>query len=346
MLHTRRTVRAQDDQQASSTKFLRAISTLLGVLTSAAVMVLLAGCGSGPDVEGHWEGAATIPNEGELPFTLDLSQGDANDVQGTITIVNEGDEDTGSLAGTVDSDGAFQLDLGSGMTLNGEVEGTTMTGQWLNEGEAYDFTAERISGDEAAARREEREATRREQERRAEEEADELAAVKDRHDGLLAEVSQKMRDVGGRVSVLRDAAGQGPAEQLSDELGPEDTDEDLYACATGGASCEVGQLESRLESDAEDLAEDSCERADLDYYAEYSFADQNSYPEERDAIARAADGLAEDANEMEAQAQEMELVKREVRELGGNPAGGASAADATTWQKTPASWPGKLRMPW
>lgn len=33
----------------------------------------------------------------------------------------------------------------------------------------------------------------------------------------------------------------------------------------GGSSCEVADLEQRLESDAEDLAEDSCDTVDLSY---------------------------------------------------------------------------------
>ncbi len=46
-----------------------------------------------------------------------------------------------------------------------------------------------------------------------------------------------------------------------------DSDRNSPPCSMGGSSCEVADLEQRLESDAEDLAEDSCDTVDLSYYS-------------------------------------------------------------------------------
>ena len=75
----------------------------------------------------------------------------------------------------------------------------------------------------------------------------------DNYDALAADAEGLGNNVTARLDSLSDDVTGTPEEQLQDALGPEDTGSDLYACSTGGVSCEVASLEQKLENDQEDI---------------------------------------------------------------------------------------------
>lgn len=140
----------------------------LPVFGIVVVALVLAGCGGGPDVSGRWEGE--VMPEGEPPgqFALDLEGDGGEDFRGSLTLFSESGDMQAPVSGELAAEGAFRLEPGGGIVIDGQVEGDSMSGAWFSDGMSPPFSAERVCEEEAQRRAEERTAEYRAAEREEE----------------------------------------------------------------------------------------------------------------------------------------------------------------------------------
>lgn len=294
---------------------------------------MLAGC-SGSSVAGTYDGEIQDPESDQNAWTtLEIEQSDDGTLTGYWSL--EGEESSGRLTGPEPSGGEIELTtgdtgaFGSSFTIDATVSGDTLEGDlYVNGGSPVPIVAERVSEEEAERRAEERERSQQAAEREEAAAEEERAEIGERYSELDAEVTSAVEDVEGRLDALVDPSyGYGPQEQLSQALGPQDPGSDSFACSTGGASCELRELEGFVESNREHFAEEGynqegCEVAgDLSFYEEYEGFDQEGgaeYVELRNEIQDAGPGLQEAAEEAESIAREREEVGEELENAGGS----------------------------
>lgn len=127
---------------------------MAATLTSAAVLLFVAGCSGTPDASGSWE--ITVPvvesnvgddaQDGNIVYAADLQQDENGSLSGSATAtvgeysceyevdegsrVNEGGDFTLMLEGYCDSDASWQGTMT--LELEGTIEGDEMTGEALN----------------------------------------------------------------------------------------------------------------------------------------------------------------------------------------------------------------------
>ena len=314
---------------------------LVGLLQILVLSLLLIGCGGPgqpmpPDMTGIWQGTLDWPDIGEVEMFLDLQQQPEGELAGTARFLTEGDspEEIGSVPvsqGSVDGEGSFQVVgeiEGETVNVSGEAGGDSMEGTFDIGGPSLDYQATRITEEEYQAYLDERGQDYEADQDREETERDEQLGAMDRYDELAAEAGGLGFDVEQRLRLLVNAPQGSPQEQLQEALGPEDPGGDLYACSLGGASCEVADLEQRLEGDTEDVAEDdgsgmgACEIVDFEYYEEYEgFGDEGGaeYVQVRDDLAGDAEGLGDQARKALEATQQATAAREDYEEAGGNP---------------------------
>lgn len=192
----------------------------------------------------------------------------------------------------------------------------TGPGRWsaarIPEGEARELerTAEQEELDRQEAEQEAREEYRREATREAEERAREQQDredLRETYEEADAGLREMASDVEGRISALEDPEGD-----LGEELGPDSESPDTFACARSPVSCEVAELETKVERDretfeAEGYGEAGCAANSPERFADYEDLDAG-YLAERERIAGAAEGLEEDALATVEQAREAQAA--------------------------------------
>lgn len=319
--------------------FSKALARLLPVL---AMIAVLGGCGalSGPpDAAGVWEGEVVFPSEGTLMLALDLQQSESGGLSGTMRYLEKGasPDEVRSMpvsGGSVNEAGEVQvvaqesggLDTTT-LNVSGAVEGDVMDARFDAGGPTLPYRAERIGEAEYQARMEERRQAYERQVADEEEALDQQNEVRDRYNELAEEAGDQASGIERRLVVIAGGYDDGPAGQLGDALGPEDPGADLYACSQGGVSCEVAELEERLENDTQDVAEaegddyapSACDTVDFDYYTNYDFSEESGaeYAQTRDDLRAASDGLEEDAEAALGSARRAEAAADDLEDAGG-----------------------------